>query len=340
MATLLVACDAQYYTKPVNDAADPIVEDLLVSSNVGSDELTSDEAAAFSYLVDPTKPEPAGGFEVFSWSTPIFRVNKLLDGTTVEIVEKNPDTGADQSFCKMVDGAFSVLAGTTAVTPIRACYNPGTLVVTVQPSDDANDPIPYLAYDTVYSYTATAEIKDKHGKTMAPRTVKFHTAPFEVLTVMDGGSNVVLYGDGPFAAADTLEIDEGAETSGKLRILFSGPVHGDDALASFSGATGITGAELTKADGSSVSTDAAVVTKFVYELDEETTLAGDARILYVVTPIYQQSEGKMGLPPGDYTLTLPAAAVTDDGSVTGSPVHLAKDVVVNFSVVAAAAAKR
>lgn len=341
MTAAMSACSEPYSTG-VNADADPAIETLLLKDTLGTTELAPEEEAAF----DNSAYDPAVGGSFFPTSYIWFRSNKLLEGETIEQIGVDELTGKELSQCHAVPGGVTVSEAGADQEFVRACYNPGTRIITAQIADETYTPRTFLNYATDYVFSMSSNITDKRGVAFPQTDIAVRTTPFQLLSVTTtdfssrifaaaGSSLAFADGEGP---ADVIDA-----SSGQFRFLFSGPMHGTDgneetptfvAVSSFAGARLVNAADDTEvtaldAEGNEVHA------LFDFQLDPETPLASDPRIIFMVTPQALVSEDGTGtLPLGDYRIELPAT-VSDDGSVTGTPVTVAEAIVIPFKVIEA-----
>ncbi len=335
IAVALCACGEPYTVdEHANDP--PVVTDVIMRdgvASVASPALVSAELNAAIYVWED-------GQEVFPFNFPYVRFNKLMDGYTIETVGKDKLTGRDLGNCGPT-GNITMTADGANVSALRTCYSPSDLLVGVQPSrPTATDPFaayPFLTYGARYTISLTSGITDKGGRALSPYSLSFNVRPFELLRATNAGRSAVIYGAAGtrFAASEIKTLSSASGAGSVVRLVFSGPV----SVASLADARfkiGTSDVVQNDENGKPNYGKAARADPFGHF-----SAGRDPRVVYVMPPQYILSNGEAGLEPGDYSLVLPVftdmatgarTGVSDDGTVTGSPVTLEQELRIDFKV--------
>jgi hypothetical protein len=288
---LATACEP-FVTAPGDDARPAVVTVRLrdTLAFLDSSSLSSAELAALPRELGP-------GVIVQPFQHPRVVFNKLMDGDSLEQVERDPTTGLLVGNCRPQPGVYELVAGGDPVPDLLACYDPSLRQAIVIPKG-GEDPRPFLRYDTTYTLRVTAAARDKLGQALTPFEVSFTTGPFAIFSVSDAGGETHVLGA---AAREPQALPAGTEA---LRLVFTGPVDSGEVAA-------LLDAEATV---SSLPGGEPLAARFSPGED-------DPRVMLLSAPFA----------PGHYRVTLPAA-MSDTGAVTGAPQALGAEVAFELEV--------
>lgn len=365
-ALALAACDDPIDKDP-NANANPAVLDVYFTDSLafdGSSGLSENDPVTFQHLVEGTLPNIPATNAVFPFTHPRLIFNKLMNGDTLELAEKERTYTAGRrelGYCRQPATPGVVLSvGSTPIPTLRVCYSPSDKLVTVQPgvettndngtpADASDDFIEvsastnFLNYGETYTIGLTPAAKDKRGKSIDNYSQQFVVRQFEVLAVDDGEGHGAYMNEawGGFSiSAEDAALPIGRSGLAALRLVFSGPIAAlTDAdgnvtsdPASVLNAPGV----LTDADGNEITAldSNGDTVRFLFTQTDplEGFVAADPRIMYALHPDYLAGGEAGGFSPGTYRLTLPAT-FADNGSVTGNPVAIGEALTIEFSVV-------
>jgi hypothetical protein len=288
---LATACEP-FVTAPGDDARPAVVTVRLrdTLAFLDSSSLSPAEVAAL-----PRELGPGVTAQPFQHPRVVF--NKLMDGDSLEQVERDPTTGLLVGNCRPQPGVYELVAGAEPVPGLLACYDPSLRQTILIPEDDG-DARPFLRYDTTYTLRVTAAARDKLGQALTPFEATFTTGPFALFSVSDAGGEVLVHGA---AAPEPQALPAGTEV---VRLVFTGPVDSAEVAA-------LLDAEATV---SALPGGEPLAARFAPGED-------DPRVMLL----------SASFAPGRYRVTLPAAT-TDTGAVTGAPQALGAEVAFELEV--------